>query len=279
MKKLLALILASTMALSLVACSSEETTTEGEETQETTQTTIVDEIKENGKLVLGTEAQYAPFEFKDAQANFVGVDIWLAEQIAAELGVELEIVDMSFDGIIPAVQSSQVDIGISAFTTTPERAEVIDFTNVYWQDAQALVVHVDNVDTYTTAESVAGLKVGAQKGSFQSQLVLDTFTESELFELAKYPELALEVQNKNIAGMVVDKEVGVSFIEENDSLALSSYEFTGLEGYGKAGVVKKGNEALVEVANAVIERVVADGSLAAAYEEAVELSKTVGLDG
>ena len=79
-------------------------------------------IKESGKLVVGTEAQYAPYEFKDLDANFAGCDMWLAQQIADALGVELEVVDMSFDGIIPAVQSSQVDIGIAAFTVTEERA-------------------------------------------------------------------------------------------------------------------------------------------------------------
>ncbi len=279
MKKLLALILASVLALSLAACSSSQEATEETTTQETTtETTIVDEIKEAGKLVIGTEAQYPPFEFKDADANFVGIDIWLAEQIALELGVELEIVDMSFDGIIPAVQSSQVDMGIAAFTVSPERAEVIDFTDVYQKNPQALVVHVNNEATYTTAESLEGLKVGAQKGSIQSQLTLLNFPNSELFELAKYPELVLEVQNENIAGMVVDTEVAVSFVEENDSLAISSYEFTGDEDFGKACVVKQGNDALVEVANTVIARVTTDGTFEAAYEEAVALSKTVGLD-
>ncbi len=279
MKKLLAFILASALALSLVACSSEEetTTTEGEETT-ITETTIVDEIKEAGKLVIGTEAQYPPFEFKDADANFVGIDIWLAEQIALELGVELEIVDMSFDGIIPAVQSSQVDIGIAAFTVSAERAEVIDFTDIYQHNPQSLVVHIDNVDTYTTAESVEGLKIGAQKGTIQSQLTLSNFPNSELFELAKYPELALEVQNQNIAGMVVDTEVALSFVEENSDLAVSSFDFTGDEDFGKACVVKQGNDALTEVVNEVIAKVLADGSFEAAYEEAVALSKTVGLD-
>ena len=84
---------------------------------------LLDSIKAKGKLVVGTEAQYAPYEFKDLDANFVGCDMWLAQQIADAIGVELEVVDMAFDGIIPAVQSGQVDLGIAAFTKTPERAE------------------------------------------------------------------------------------------------------------------------------------------------------------
>ena len=71
---------------------------------------LLEKVKTSGKLVVGTEAQYAPYEFKDLNANFAGCDMWLAQQIADHLGVELEVVDMSFDGIIPAVKSGQVDL-------------------------------------------------------------------------------------------------------------------------------------------------------------------------
>ena len=77
---------------------------------------IVDTIKEKGVLVMGTEATYGPYEFLDDNANPIGCDVWLAEQIAAELGVELQVTDMAFDGIIDAVKTGMVDIGIAAFT-------------------------------------------------------------------------------------------------------------------------------------------------------------------
>ena len=93
--------------------------------------TVLADVKERGRLIVGTEAQYAPYEFKDMSANIVGCDMFLASEIAEALGVDLEIVDMAFDGIIPAVQSGQVDIGLAAFTNTPERSEVIDFSSIY----------------------------------------------------------------------------------------------------------------------------------------------------
>ena len=111
---------------------------------------VMAKIKSSGKLVVGTEAQYAPYEFKDLDANFVGCDMFLAQKIADALGVKLEIVDMSFDGIIPAVQAGQVDLGIAAFTNTPERAEVIDFSDLYETSMQYLVVAAGNVDKYAT---------------------------------------------------------------------------------------------------------------------------------
>ena len=247
--------------------------------EETAPATLLESIKAKGKLVVGTEAQYAPYEFKDLDANFAGCDMWLAQQIADALGVELEIVDMAFDGIIPAVQSGQVDMGIAAFTKTPERAEEIDFSNLYETSAQLLIVKSGNADVYTTKESLAGQKVGAQKGTIQSQLILSALPDSELFELEKYPALALEVQNGNIAGLVVDQAVGESLVAtSNGALEVSNFAFSAEEAsFGKSVVIAKGNEDLVAVVNEVISKVTADGSYQKAYDEAVELAASLGL--
>ena len=236
-------------------------------------------VKDRGRLIVGTEAQYAPYEFKDMDANIVGCDMYIAQQIADELGVGLEIVDMAFDGIIPAVQSGQVDLGIAAFTNTPERAEVIDFSDVYEESLQYLVVAAGNEDVYTTPESLAGLKVGAQRGTIQSQLIMKTMPDSELFELAKYPELSIEVQNGNIAGLVVDAAVGDSIISSSDGkLVKANYTFDSKEAtFGKSAVVQKGNPDFLAEVNKVIERVVADGSYMQAYNDAVALQKELGL--
>ena len=294
--KLIALMLCAVMALGLFAgCASkteepapaattetaatETTETTAEETapaEEATEeaapaeeaTGLLAEIKAKGKLVVGTEAQYAPYEFKDLDANFAGCDMWLAQQIADAIGVELEVVDMAFDGIIPAVKSGQVDIGIAAFTKTPERAEEIDFSNLYETSAQLLIVKTGDADKYSTKEALAGQKVGAQKGTIQSQLVLSALPDSELFELEKYPALALETQNGNIAGFVVDQAVGEALVATSDGkLEVSNFEFTAEEAsFGKAAVLDE-----------VVDKVTADGSYQQAYDEAVALAASLGL--
>lgn len=288
-KKMLVLALSAAMLLTvLTGCGSSETAapqdeqaTEAPATEQPAAeaSTLLEQIKANGKLVVGTEAQYAPYEFKDLDANFVGCDMWLAQQIADSLGVELEIVDMSFAGIIPAVQSGQVDLGIAAFTNTPERAEEIDFSNLYETSAQLLIVKTGNADTYSTKEALAGQKVGAQKGTIQSQLIQSALPDSELFELEKYPALALEVQNGNIAGLVVDQAVGESLVaNSNGELEVSNFEFSAEEAsFGKSVVIAKGNEDLVAAVNEVIDKVVSDGSYQAAYDEAVALATTLGM--
>lgn len=240
---------------------------------------MVDKIKAAGKLVLGTEATYPPYEFLDLDTSFKGCDIWLAQQIADELGVSLEVIDMSFAGIIPAVQSGQVDIGIAAFTVTSERAEVIDFTEPYEGSDQLLIVKTGNAALYSSNEALAGKKVGAQIGTIQSELIKEALPESELFELEKYPALALEVQNGNIAGLVVDEAVGESLVAtSNGQLEVSNYVFDAeIANFTKAGVVAKGNEDFMAIVNAVIEKAVNDGSYQKAYDEAVALSASLGL--
>lgn len=287
-KKLMSLALGAMMMLSLLTGCGSKTedsapadSTPAEETpaEPAAVASLLEKVKTSGKLVVGTEAQYAPYEFKDLNANFAGCDMWLAQQIADSLGVELEVVDMSFDGIIPAVKSGQVDIGIAAFTKTPERAEEIDFSDLYETSAQLLVVKTGNADVYSTKEALAGQKVGAQKGTIQSQLIQSALPDSELFELEKYPALALEVQNGNIAGLVVDQAVGESLIAtSNGGLEVANFEFTAEEAsFGKAAVIAKGNEDLVAAVNEVINKVTADGSYQKAYDEAVELAASMGL--
>ena len=287
-KKLMSLALGAMMMLSLLTGCGSKTedsapadSTPAEETpaESAAAASLLEKVKTSGKLVVGTEAQYAPYEFKDLDANFAGCDMWLAQQIADHLGVELEVVDMSFDGIIPAVKSGQVDLGIAAFTKTPERAEEIDFSDLYEKSAQLLIVKAGNADLYSTKESLAGQKVGAQKGTIQSQLILSALPDSELFELEKYPALALEVQNGNIAGLVVDQAVGESLIAtSNGGLEVSSFAFTSEEAsFGKAVVAAKGSEDLLAEVNTVIDQVVNDGSYLKAYDEAVELAASMGL--
>ena len=263
MKKLLAVILSLMLLLCAVSASADG---------------VLAKIQAAGKMVMGTEATYPPYEYLDDNANFTGCDIWLAQQIAAALGVELEIQDMGFDGIIPAVEAGNVDIGIAAFTRTEERAQVIDFSDLYEVSEQLLIVKAGNADLYSVKEAMAGLQVGAQMGTIQSQLIEKALPDSKLFELPTYPELALETINGNIVGFVVDAAVGLSMVASSDgALEVSQFAFTAEEAsFGKAVVIAKGNEDLVAAINEVIQTVVDDGSYQAAYDAAVADSGATG---
>lgn len=282
MKKLISVLLCCTLALSLAACGGTDTAgaddivVKAEDFAQFTGPTI-DAIKEAGALTLATEAQYPPFEFIDAKGGFVGCDIWLGKQIAAALGVELKVTDMAFDSIVPSVKSGQADIGIAAITVSEERAKVIDFSKVYQQDVQKLVVSAENKDAFTTKEDLAGKTIGAQRGTVQSTIIQNVLTDSTLFELDKWPTLAMEVAAGKIDGIVVDAPVGENMVAGNDKLAISGFEFSKDEvDIGKAAVVQKGQEDLLALVDAVIEQVEGE-QFNAAYDKAVALSKDMGL--
>lgn len=279
LKKFLALLLCGILCASLapIAGASAIASIEAGDFAKFSGATI-DAIKAKGTLVLGTEATYAPFEFLDENAQFAGCDIWLAEQLAIALGVQLEVMDMAFDGIIPAVKAGQVDIGIAAFTVTEERAQEIDFSEIYQRDQQMLVVKKGNEDVYTSKESLKGLQVGAQRGTVQSLLIQSALSDSVLFELDKYPALALEVVNENIAGLVVDGAVGEGLIANNPNLAVANFSFDPSEAnFGKAAVLAKGTDDLRALVDAVIIEVVGNGTFAAAYDAAVEKAANLGI--
>ena len=264
MKKLIALALCVVLALSMVTAVYAEG--------------AVERIKAAGILVVETEATYPPYEYLNDDGTFGGCDIWLSQQIADELGVTLVIRDTGFDSIITDIQQGNGDLGIAAFTRTEERAQVIDFSNLYETSAQLLVVKAGNADLYSTKEALAGLKIGAQMGTVQSQLVTSVFGEDALFELEAYGPLALEVANGNIAGFVADAAVAESYVAASDgALVVSGFVFTAEEAsFGKAVVLQKGNEDLVAVVNTVIDRVTADGSYHAAYDAAVAATGATG---
>jgi len=264
MKKIIAILVSAMLVLSLVGTASAET--------------ALERILRTGELVVETEATYPPYEYLNDDGSFAGCDIWLAQQIADELGVTLVIRDTGFDSIITDIQQGNGDLGIAAFTRTDERAEVIDFSNLYETSAQLLVVKAGNEDLYATKEALAGLKIGAQMGTVQSQLVVAVFGDDALFELEAYGPLALEVANGNIAGFVADAAVAEAYAGSSDgALVISGFVFTAEEAsFGKAVVAQKGNEDLLEVVNRVIDRVIADGTYQAAYDEAFAATGATG---
>lgn len=238
----------------------------------------LEDIKAAGVLTVETEATYPPYEYLKDDGSFAGCDIWLAQKIADKIGVKLVMMDTAFDSIIMDIKDGKGDLGIAAFTVTEERKEKIDFSKQYESSLQLLVVKAGNEDLYATKDALKGLKVGAQMGTVQSQLVEAAFPDSELFELEAYGPLALEVANGNIAGFVADGAVAESYVAASDGkLAIAKYEFTEEEAsFGKAVVVKKDEAALLAIVNEVIEEVTADGSYLAAYDAAVADSGATG---
>jgi len=246
----------------------------------------LESIKKSGKIILGTSADYPPYEFHtqiDGKDTIVGFDVALAEEVAKDLGVKLEIKDMDFDGLLAALASGNVDFVVAGMTPTEERKQNVDFTAIYYFAEHGVIVRKADKDAY--AANVASLKdrmVGAQRGAIQVSLaktrikgVADDQAEEphpQVKELGKLPDLIMELKNGKIDAVVAELPVAKAYIGANGDLMLADYTFRDEDG-GSAVAVKKGETALVAQFNKTIDRLVAAGEIerfVAAASEMVE---------
>ncbi len=122
-------------------------------------------IKDAGVIVVGTSADYPPFESIDEAGNMVGFDIDLMNEIGKRMGVEVEIRDLPFDSLIASVQENKIDASIAAFNYTEERDEVVDFTDAYYYAEDGLLVVEGWSGEINAPEDMANYTVGVQTGS------------------------------------------------------------------------------------------------------------------
>ncbi|KXZ39707.1 amino acid ABC transporter substrate-binding protein, PAAT family (TC 3.A.1.3.-) [Alkalithermobacter thermoalcaliphilus JW-YL-7 = DSM 7308] len=264
-KKLIAMILMVCLSLGFVGCQSKDNGVESK----------IDQIKKSGKLVIGTSADYPPYEFHkevNGKHEIVGFDIEIAKEIAKDLGVELEIKDMRFDGLLAALQSGNVDIVIAGMTPTEERKQNVDFSNIYYTSVQSVIVRYEDKDSIKTLKDLDGKIVGAQKGSIQEQIVTEQIEGANLRALGKISDLVLSLKNNKVDAIVLEKPVANSYVNKNLDLYLTEIKFEE-EDAGSAVAIKKGNDDLVEAINKTLERLINDNSIERFVMEAIQLAE------
>lgn len=245
--------------------------------------TSLDSIKKAGKIILGTSADYPPYEFHaqvDGKDTIVGFDLEIAKEVAKDLGVELEIKDMDFDGLLAALTSGNIDIIISGMTPTEERKQNVDFSNIYYFAEHGVIIR--KADEAKYAADVASLKdamIGAQRGTIQVKLakmhvkgIAEDQTEApndQIKELAKLSDLVMELKNSKVEAVVAELPVAKAYLTANDDLMLAPYTFKDDVG-GNAIAVKKGETALVAEINKTIARLASEGKIDAFVAAASE---------
>ncbi|HLA98050.1 MAG TPA: ABC transporter substrate-binding protein [Anaerolineales bacterium] len=155
-------------------------------------------IKEKGTLVVGTSADYPPYESVDPTGSFVGFDIDLITEIGKRMGVEVEVKDMAFDALIAAVQEKKVDVVIAAMQASPEREEKVDFSIPYHFQKDAFIVAGDSTLALNSPMDAAGHSIGVQTGTIQEKWVLDNLvpkgtSENQIFRYERVDQGALDV--------------------------------------------------------------------------------------
>ncbi|MGI5888307.1 MAG: transporter substrate-binding domain-containing protein [Oscillospiraceae bacterium] len=273
-KKALALLLTASMLFVLSACGSSSSSTSSTKSK-------IDEIKEAGVLVVGTSADYPPYEFHteiDGVDTIVGFDISFSQYFADALGVELEVVDMSFDNLLIGLSEGQFDLVMAGLTPTEERKESVDFTDIIFSNPQIVIVRTEDKDIYTTTDSLSGHYVGVQKGTIQEDIAADLTDQDDIISLVTFSDLIIELKEGKIDAICTNYLTAAAYVAANDDLTINDigieYEDTGF-----AGAVQKGNEDFVEYLNGLIQEMKDKGLIDQYIVEAEELAGIESVDG
>ena len=272
LKKFVCLLLAALTVFALCACGSSNS-----------EKSALQEIKDSGVLTVALSPDFSPMEFVDSsktgQEQYVGFDVMLAQFIAEELGVKLEIQAMSFDACQTAVSTASVPLSISGFSWTEERAENFELSDYYYagenETEQVLLIRKADADKYKTAEDFDGVDVGAQNASLQMMMVTEQLPNAKAYTIGDIGVGVLELQSGNIEALAVAAGNAEMIVDSNPDLMVCEWEFDVKTEYeANVVLITKGETELLEAVNAALQKAYDEGYYGVWYEEAVELAKS-----
>ena len=252
MKKVFAMILSLVLVLSLCTCAFAES-----------ETPTIDKIKEAGKLVMMTNATFPPFEYLGDDGQPAGVDIDLAQKIADEIGVELEVIDMDFDLLIEALMNGKGDLVAAGMTRTDERAESIDFSVIYISMGLKVIVPVDT--DIASFDDLADKTIAVQLGTTADIFVEENFPDAEPLAFKSAVEAGNAVANGQADAAIIDLLPAEYIVSQNNEAiklmdGLISEEETAMG-------VAKGHEDFLAVVNAVLTEAIESGYMDEIFDQ------------
>lgn len=216
-------------------------------------------------LRVGSDVAYPPFEFVDEQTEeYSGFDMDLIRAVGERMGVQVEIVNTVFDGIIPALLLGEFDVIISAMTITEERAQTVAFSDPYFTTGQVIAVRPDRTDIKTTAD-LAGKIVAVQLGT-TGQFAAEELPGLRRVEPYQFVDQAITaVINRSADAAVIDELVAIEYMREHPhAIQVVGEPFTA-ENYGIA--VRPSDTALLERINRALAELRADGTYDQLYDK------------
>ncbi len=216
------------------------------------------------KLRIGVEGAYPPFSWKEADGTLRGFDIDIAMMLCASMGVECELIEQDWDGIIPALLNKRYDAIIASMSITDERKKRVDFTNKYY-NTPAIFVAPEDSGIEISASGLAGKRIGVQRATIHQCWVEKAYPDAELVLYGTQEEVFQDLAAGRIDAQLSDSVQSLEGLLNTD--AGKGFAFVGeaqedLECFGEgAGIaVRKGNPELVQSFNNAIQAIRADGS-------------------
>jgi polar amino acid uptake family ABC superfamily ATP binding cassette transporter, binding protein len=246
MKKFVSLLLALLMIASLAAC--------GKKANDNNNS------NESKTLIMGTSADYAPFEFmykgKDGTMQYGGIDVSVGQYIAESMGKELKVENMSFDYLLPSLVKGDFDIVIAAMEADGDRLKSADFSDPYYTDLPpAILVKASDAASYKTLADFSGKSVAAQTGTTKLDIVNEQLTGANAVPLALVTDMVNELVNGKVDAILVDGAVAKQYAETNKDLVIAdaSSELGAAQPYCVA-VAKGDPKGLLPAINAAIAK-------------------------
>ncbi len=209
--------------------------------------------KEKNKLILSTEAGFAPYEYY-SNGQIVGVDIDIAKKIAEYLDMDLVIKDVAFDSIISEVKTGKSDIGAAGISYTEEREKEVDFTIDYAESKQVIIVNKNS--GFYTMNDLANQKIAVQLGSVADDYLTTNYENISIIREKKFLAAIQDLKDNKVAAVVMDELPATKLIDDT-MFILRDPLFT--DSYGM--IIRKGNSELLAAANIVIKKLKDSGEI------------------
>ena len=217
-----------------------------------------------GTLVMATNATFPPYEYVDGE-DYAGIDVEVAQAIADELGMELEIQDIDFNSIIPAIESGKADVGIAGMTKTPEREKNVNFSESYATGIQSIIVKEDS--DIASPDDMEGVKIGVQESTTGHIYCEDDYGADNVIAYTAGANAIEALKTGKVDAVVIDNQPAKEFVKANEGLKVLDTDYVEEE---YAIAIAKDNEELLEKVNGVIKQMKEDGSLQAILDKYIK---------
>lgn len=253
MKKFLSLAVVLAMVIGIAAlagCSN---------TADTGSTAATDAEKQT--IVMATNAQFPPYEYYEGD-NIIGIDAEIAQAIADDLGMNLEIVSIEFDSILTGVQTGKYDFGMAGMTVTEERKQAVDFSDTYATAKQVIIVKEDSTfetfDDLVAAGATAGVQIATTGDIYASDTVENGgLGADKVTEFNAGADAVAALVSGKVDCVIIDNEPAKAFVAANEGLKILETEYVEEE---YAACFPKDSE-LLEKFNASLKKLTDDGTV------------------
>ena len=211
-------------------------------------------------LTMATNASFPPYEYWDGD-QMVGIDVEIAEAVCAEMGYELDKLDMDFNAIINAVTSGKADFGMAGMTVTEERQQSVAFSISYATGVQSIIVKEGSpITSYDDlAAEGATYKGGVQMATTGHIYAEDEFGVERVVLFDNGNDATMALKNGKVDCVIIDNEPAKAYVAANEGLVILDSAYA-VEDY--AACFAKGDTELVEKFNAALQKLIDDGTVA-----------------